>query len=508
MKSIKVTLGTGLLIAISLYSNAANNSSKPNIIFILCDDMGYGDLGCYGQKYIQTPNLDRMAQEGMLFTQAYAGSPVSAPSRASLMTGQHTGHTHVRGNKEYWKNVPAVAYGINKDFSVVGQEPYDEDHIILPEVMKKNGYITGVFGKWAGGYEGSCSTPDKRGVDEFYGYICQFQAHLYYPNFLNRYSKEEGDTGVVRIVMEDNINYPMLGDDYKKRSQYSADLIHQKAMEWIDKQDGKQPFYGFFTYTLPHAELAQPNDSILKGYKKHFFRDKTWGGSEGSRYNAVEHTHAEFAGMITRLDSYVGEVLRKLKEKGLDDNTIVIFSSDNGPHEEGGADPEFFGRDGKLRGLKRQCHEGGIRIPFIVRWPGRVSAGMVNDHQLAFYDVMPTFCELMGDKAFPKKYINKKIKNDCFDGISFASTLLGDDGKQQKHDFLYWEFHETDQIGVRMGDWKLLVKKGTPYLYDLSNDVHEDHNIAAAHPDIVKQMKEIIKREHRDSDIFPVTLPE
>lgn len=508
MKSIKVTLGTGLLIAISLYSNAANNSSKPNIIFILCDDMGYGDLGCYGQKYIQMPNLDRMAQEGMLFTQAYAGSPVSAPSRASLMTGQHTGHTHVRGNKEYWKNVPAVAYGINKDFSVVGQEPYDEDHIILPEVMKKNGYITGVFGKWAGGYEGSCSTPDKRGVDEFYGYICQFQAHLYYPNFLNRYSKEEGDTGVVRIVMEDNINYPMFGDDYKKRSQYSADLIHQKAMEWIDKQDGKQPFYGFFTYTLPHAELAQPNDSILKGYKKHFFRDKTWGGSEGSRYNAVEHTHAEFAGMITRLDSYVGEVLRKLKEKGLDDNTIVIFSSDNGPHEEGGADPEFFGRDGKLRGLKRQCHEGGIRIPFIVRWPGRVSAGMVNDHQLAFYDVMPTFCELMGDKAFPKKYINKKIKNDCFDGISFASTLLGDDGKQQKHDFLYWEFHETDQIGVRMGDWKLLVKKGTPYLYDLSNDVHEDHNIAAAHPDIVKQMKEIIKREHRDSDIFPVTLPE
>lgn len=508
MKSIKVTLGTGLLTAISLYGNAANNSSKPNIIFILCDDMGYGDLGCYGQKYIQTPNLDRMAQEGMLFTQAYAGSPVSAPSRASLMTGQHTGHTHVRGNKEYWKNVPAVAYGINKDFSVVGQEPYDEDHIILPEVMKKNGYITGVFGKWAGGYEGSCSTPDKRGVDEFYGYICQFQAHLYYPNFLNRYSKEEGDTGVVRIVMEDNINYPMFGDDYKKRSQYSADLIHQKAMEWIDKQDGKQPFYGFFTYTLPHAELAQPNDSILKGYKKHFFRDKTWGGSEGSRYNAVEHTHAEFAGMITRLDSYVGEVLRKLKEKGLDDNTIVIFSSDNGPHEEGGADPEFFGRDGKLRGLKRQCHEGGIRIPFIVRWPGRVSAGMVNDHQLAFYDVMPTFCELMGDKAFPKKYINKKIKNDCFDGISFASTLLGDDSKQQKHDFLYWEFHETDQIGVRMGDWKLLVKKGTPYLYDLSNDVHEDHNIAAAHPDIVKQMKEIIKREHRDSDIFPVTLPE
>lgn len=315
MKYIGMTLGTGLLAAVSLCGNAANENSKPNIIFILCDDMGYGDLGCYGQKYIQTPNIDRMAAEGMLFTQAYAGSPVSAPSRASLMTGQHTGHTHVRGNKEYWKGVPTVKYGINDEFTVVGQEPYDANHIILPEIMKKNGYTTGVFGKWAGGYEGSCSTPDNRGIDEFYGYICQFQAHLYYPNFLNRYSTQEGDTGVVRILLEDNINYPMFGDDYRKRTQYSADLIHRKALEWLDEQDGNQPFYGFFTYTLPHAELVQPNDSILKGYKKKFFRDKTWGGVEGGRYNATEHTHAQFAGMITRLDYYVGEVMEKLKKK-------------------------------------------------------------------------------------------------------------------------------------------------------------------------------------------------
>ncbi len=181
--------------------------------------------------------------------------------------------------KNIGKNVPAVAYGINKDFSVVGQEPYDEDHIILPEVMKKNGYITGVFGKWAGGYEGSCSTPDKRGVDEFYGYICQFQAHLYYPNFLNRYSKEEGDTGVVRIVMEDNINYPMFGDDYKKRSQYSADLIHQKAMEWIDKQDGKQPFMASSLIRFHMRNWHSPMTPFLKDTKA-FFRDKTWGGSK------------------------------------------------------------------------------------------------------------------------------------------------------------------------------------------------------------------------------------
>ena len=506
--SHQLLLCTSLLAASYTSAKAVKKVDKPNIIFILCDDMGYGDLGCYGQKYIQTPCIDQMAEEGMRFTQAYAGSPVSAPSRASLMTGQHSGHGFVRGNREYWGDSPLMSYGVNKDYSVVGQEAYDPNHIILPEVMKKNGYTTGMFGKWAGGYEGSCSTPDKRGIDEYYGYICQFQAHLYYPNFLNRYSKSKGDTATVRVTMEENIKYPMFGEGYEKRTQYSADMIHKEALKWLDSQDGKEPFYGLFTYTLPHAELAQPNDSILQNYKKKFFHDKTWGGSKGSRYNAVEHTHAHFAGMITRLDAYVGEILDKLKEKGLDENTIVIFSSDNGPHEEGGADPTFFGRDGKLRGLKRQCYEGGIRIPFIVRWPGKVEAGTVNDHQLAFYDIMPTFLELAGEKKFPKKYINKKLEGDCFDGISFAPTLLGNEEAQKKHDFLYWEFHETDQIGVRMGDWKMVVKRGKPFLYNLANDIHEDTDLAAQHPEIVKQMKDIIKREHRPSEYFEITLPD
>ena len=385
--------------------------------------------------------------------------------------------------------------------------PYDPQHIILPEIMKKNGYTTGMFGKWAGGYEGSVSTPDKRGIDEYYGYICQFQAHLYYPNFLNRYSKALGDTAVVREVMEENIQYPMFGRDYYKRPQYSADIIHRKALEWLDRQDSKQPFMGIFTYTLPHAELVQPDDSILQGYRKKFFVDKTWGGQEGSRYNATIHTHAQFAAMITRLDAYVGEIMDKLKEKGLDENTIVVFTSDNGPHEEGGADPVFFGRDGKLRGLKRQCYEGGIRIPFIVRWPGKVEAGAVCDHQLAFYDVIPTFCELIGDKKFPKKYLNKKLESDCFDGISFAPVLTGNDEAQQKHDFLYWEFHETDQIGVRMDDWKMVVKKGIPHLYNLATDIHEDNDVAAQYPDIVRRMKDIIRTEHRPSADFKITLP-
>lgn len=483
------------------------DASRPNILLILCDDMGYGDLACYGQPFISTPNIDRVAEEGIRFTQAYAGSPVSAPSRATIMTGQHSGHSHVRGNKEYWSYDNTMKYGDNVDFAVVGQEPYDPAHKILPEILKDRGYRTGVFGKWAGGYEGSASTPDKRGVDEFYGYICQFQAHLYYPNFLNRFSRALGDTAVVREVMEDNMKYPMFGRKYFKRTQYSARIIHDKALEWIDKQDTQHPFVGFFTYTLPHAELAQPDDDILESYKKKFFVDKTWGGQESSRYNPVEHTHAQFAGMITRLDAYVGEIMAKLKEKGLDKNTIVIFTSDNGPHEEGGADPEYFGRDGKLRGLKRQCYEGGIRIPFIAWWPGHIKAGTVSDLPFAFYDLMPTFCDIAGVKNFRKRYTNRSLLGDCFDGLSIAPTLLGDNTKQQRHEHLYWEFHETDQIAVRRGDWKLIVVKGIPRLYNLATDLHEDKDIAAEHPEIVRELFDIIRKEHTDNPMFKVTLP-
>lgn len=323
---------------------------------------------------------------------------------------------------------------------------------------------------------------------------------------MNRFSRSQGDTNVVRVIMEENIKYPMFGKDYSKRSQYSADIIHREAIKWLDKQNGRQPFFGIFTYTLPHAELVQPEDSILLGYEKQFFNDKTWGGSESSRYNPTVHTHAQFAGMITRLDAYVGEVLAKLKDKGLDENTIVIFTSDNGPHEEGGADPEFFGRDGKLRGIKRQCYEGGIRIPFIVRWPGKVAKGSVNNHIFAFYDMMPTLCELAGVKNYVKKYTNKKKKADYFDGISIVPTLMGK-SNQKEHEFLYWEFNETNQIAVRMGDWKLVVKKGEPYLYNLTTDIHEDNDISAQHPDIVKRMKEIIYSQHTPNPHFKVTLP-
>lgn len=479
---------------------------RPNVLIIMCDDMGYGDLGCYGQPYISTPCIDSMAANGIRFTQAYAGSPVSAPSRASLMTGQHSGHCEVRGNKEYWRDVPTVRYGRNTDFSVVGQHPYDSTHVILPEIFKDRGYTTGMFGKWAGGYEGSRSVPEKRGIDEFFGYICQFQAHLYYPNFLNRFSRVAGDTATVRVVLEDNIRYPMFGPDYYKRPQYSADIIHAKAMEWLGDRSADQPFFGLLTYTLPHAELVQPDDSIVASYRAKFTDDFNWPGQEGSRYNATTHTHAQFAAMITRLDSYVGDILRLLREKGLDRNTLVIFTSDNGPHEEGGADPTFFGRDGKLQGLKRQIHEGGIRVPFIAFWPGTIEPGRTSDLQIAFYDIMPTMARLTGVTDFPGRYANTDIADDRFDGISFYPTLLNQPG-QETHPFLYWEFNETDQIGVRKGDWKLIVKSGKPHLYNLATDLHEDHDIACDHPDIVSRLIDIVENEHIPNPHFHVTMP-
>ncbi len=480
--------------------------ARPNVLIIMCDDMGYGDLGCYGQPYISTPCIDSMAANGIRFTQAYAGSPVSAPSRASLMTGQHSGHCEVRGNKEYWRDVPTVRYGRNTDFSVVGQHPYDSTHVILPEIFKDRGYTTGMFGKWAGGYEGSRSVPEKRGIDEFFGYICQFQAHLYYPNFLNRFSRVAGDTATVRVVLEDNIRYPMFGPDYYRRPQYSADIIHAKAMEWLSDRSADQPFFGLLTYTLPHAELVQPDDSIVASYRAKFTDDFNWPGQEGSRYNATTHTHAQFAAMITRLDSYVGDILRLLREKGLDRNTLVIFTSDNGPHEEGGADPTFFGRDGKLQGLKRQIHEGGIRVPFIAFWPGTIEPGRTSDLQIAFYDIMPTMARLTGVTDFPGRYANTDIADDRFDGISFYPTLLNQPG-QETHPFLYWEFNETDQIGVREGDWKLIVKSGKPHLYNLATDLHEDHDIACDHPDIVSRLIDIVENEHIPNPHFHVTMP-
>ena len=504
----------------------------------MCDDMGYGDLGCYGQPYIQTPCIDRMAREGMRFTQAYAGCPVSAPSRCSFMTGQHTGHAKIRGNREYWGNtLRQNMFGTNADYYVIGQEPYDMTHPIIPELFKAKGYRTGMFGKWAGGYwnydypdtyaslpdgntdtsrsseSSSLSLPNLRGIDCFYGPVCQFQAHTYYPNFLNRYDPEgRGDTHLVAEVMEENIKHPAVGtgsEGYEGRTQYSADLIHRYALQWLDRQTKDKPFLGIFTYTLPHAELFQPRDSILDRYHRLFpasgersYRTNAW-----SWYYGGDDKHAQFAAMITRLDCYVGEILEKLRERGLAENTLVIFTSDNGPHEEGGADPSFFGRDGQLRGIKRSTYEGGIRIPFIC-WGAGIPAGTVSDHQLAFYDLMPTFMEY--SRAFTEKEIREHAApGTVFDGISFCPTMLGKPHRQRRHDFLYWEMSDggTEVIGVRQGDWKLVVSQGKPFLYNLGTDIHEDCDLGATYPDKLAELIAIVRREHVDSPLFPITLP-
>lgn len=256
MKYSRLLFVGGGMLASVFAAFSAKKSDKPNIIFILCDDMGYGDLGCYGQKYIETPNIDRMASEGMRFTQAYSGSPVSAPSRACIMTGQHTGHGEVRGNKEYWRDSGEVRYGVNTDYAIVGQHPYDPNRVILPEIMKENGYTTGMFGKWAGGYEGSVSTPDKRGVDEFFGYICQFQAHLYYPNFLNRYSSRLGDTATIRVTLEENIKYPMWGGRLCFTASIFGRSYSRSCNRLVGSSVGRQTFLRFFHLHITSCRIG------------------------------------------------------------------------------------------------------------------------------------------------------------------------------------------------------------------------------------------------------------
>lgn len=290
------------------------------------------------------------------------------------MTGQHTGHNKIRGNKEHWGG--QQMYGVCADFSRAGQEPLDVSRFNLAQLFKSAGYNTGLFGKWGLGYEGSEATPLKMGFDEFYGYNCQFQAHLYFPNFINR--------GEEREELTENTSYPMYGPGYEKRSQYTPDLIHREAMQFIEKQEKETPFFAFLTYTLPHAELRQPHDSIFNHYKQIFHEEHAYAGSEGSRYNPTPEAHAEFAAMVTRLDAYVGQILDQLERKGIADNTLVLFASDNGPHVEGGADPDFFNRKKTLRGVKRDLYEGGIRVPLIAYWPGTIKKGRVSTHISAF----------------------------------------------------------------------------------------------------------------------------
>lgn len=448
-----------------------NGTKRPNIIYILADDLGYGDLGCFGQKDIRTPNLDRMADEGMRFTQHYSGCTVCAPSRSCLMTGQHTGHTPIRGNKEYYPE---------------GQHPLPAKAVTLAEILKRSGYATGAFGKWGLGYPGSDGDPINQGFDEFYGYNCQRFAHNYYPYFLRHNDKK---------VM-------LPGNEGKRTEQYAPDLIQEQTLKFIEINKGK-PFFLFVPQVIPHAELLVPDDDIVKSYRGKFPEKPYEGVDDGSNYKiggygSVKTPRANYAAMITRLDRYVGEILDKLRETGLDKKTLVIFTSDNGPHAEGGANPAYFDSSGGLRGQKRDLYEGGIKVPMIAWWPGKITTGDKTNHISAFWDIMPTYAELAG----------ADVPEDI-DGISFLPTLLGNAHKQKEHDFLYWEFHEYGgKQAVRKGKWKairLQVKEnpnGPLELYDLQADPKEKINIASQHPDIVRQMEQIMMQAHTKSDVF------
>lgn len=469
---INAVLCTSLVLASC--AHAEKEKPLPNIVFILADDLGYGDLSCYGQQKFSTPNIDRLAKQGMLFRQHYTGCTVSAPSRSCLMTGLHTGHTPIRGNKQL---VPE------------GQWPLPANSVTIAEMLKNKGYVTGAFGKWGLGFIDSEGDPNSQGFDEFFGFNCQTLAHNYYPDHL--WHNHE------KILLHEN--------DSGKTGSYSADLIHKAALAFIETNKVK-PFFLFYPTTIPHAELFA-KENYMKMFRGKFEPEKQFKGKDNGPefrlgpYGSQPESHAAFAAMINELDDYVGEILQKLEELGLAENTIVIFASDNGPHLEGGADPDYFDSNGELKGYKRDMYEGGIRTPLLIRWPGKVKPGSVSNHASAFWDFMPTLAQITGGKT-----------PDGTDGISLLPVLLGKESKQKQHDYLYWEFHEQGgKVAVRMGDWKAVKRDidKTPQLatelYNLKNDISETNNVALSNPEIIRRMEEIFKEAHTPSDIFPFT---
>lgn len=451
-------------------TGTAGTRKRPNVVFILADDLGRADLGCYGQKKIKTPNIDRLAAEGMRFTQAYSGNPVCAPSRCTLMTGYHSGHAQVRGNKQVGENDPWLLGSTTS-----GQWPLAEGTFTVAHLFKQAGYVTGAFGKWGLGRVGTSGDPQKQGFDHFFGYICQRQAHTYYPNHLWR-------DGEILWIEENN-------DGAEK--VYSHDLIAEESLKFI-RSNKDRPFFLYVPSTIPHVALQVPEDSLAE-YKDQW-PDPPYEGKRG--YVAHAHPRACYAGMVTRLDKEVGRIMALLKELELDDNTLVIFASDNGPTASGGEDPGFFESAGLLRGLKGSVWEGGVRVPFIARWPGRIKSGGESDHVCAFWDFLPTCAELLGEQ--PPAGI---------DGISILPTLLGRSPQQKKHDYLYWELN--NQQSVRMGDWKAVrLKPGQKIqLFNLRTDLGEQKDVAGEHPDIVARIEEVFVKGRTDSEVFPLQKP-
>jgi arylsulfatase A-like enzyme len=468
-------LGRTTLLALGLAAARvqAAPADQPNVVFILADDLGYGDIGPYGQTKIRTPVLDRMAREGTRFTQFYAGSPVCAPSRSALMTGQHTGHTYIRGNKEHPE----------------GQEPLPDSVTTIADRLKAAGYATGIFGKWGLGGEGTEGTPMRHGFDEFFGYYDQRRAHFYYPEYLhhngakvplpNRVREEPRSPGAGPAVV---------------RGLYSHDAIAAEALEFIERHRNES-FFLYVPFTIPHAELQAPEGAYLPYLVngRSMFKETPFAEQH---YGAQAMPRATYAAMITRMDRDIGRILDKLAALGLDGRTIVFFTSDNGPSVEGGSDPAFFRSAGPFRGVKRDVYEGGIRVPMIVRGPGRIPAGRTSEQVWAMWDVLPTVAELAEVKPMVP-----------MDGISMVPALTGQ-GRQKQHDHLYWEFHEQGgKEAARWGRWKGVrqpMLTGKLEVYDLETDPGESRNVAAANPDVAARLTRVMDEARTPSPLWPV----
>jgi len=441
---------------------AATSATPPNVIYILADDLGYGDLSCYGQKKITTPAIDRLASEGMKFTGHYSGNTVCSPSRAVLMTGLHAGHCAIRGNGSEEKNVRLQL-----------------EDVVLPELFKAAGYATGAFGKWGLGIttaEGR-GNPLNHGFDEFFGWKSQSIAHTYYPSSVVHNGKE--------LPLE--------------KGTYVHNLIMGQAREFIRRQaEAKRPFFCYIPTAVPHAAMHAPKALHEKWRKKFPQFDKKVGkykAGPGEFCPDVINPIAGFAAMMEHLDNEVGQILDLLAELGIDDNTLVMFASDNGAHREGGHDPAFWNSTGGLRGYKRDMHEGGIRSPLLARWPGTIRPGSTSDHLSGFWDMLPTMAELVG----------QPIPKPC-DGISFLPTLRGAP-EQPEHDYLYWEFHKGSKPfsqAVRLGQWKAYQETGKPLqLFDLAADPFEKTDLASKKPAIVSRIKQIFTEAHEPIPATP-----
>ncbi|NOX64793.1 MAG: arylsulfatase [Chlorobi bacterium] len=498
---MKWNLTASVLILIILFGCSVKKQvvTKPNIIYILADDLGYGELGVYGQEKILTPNIDKLANSGMMFTQHYSGSPVCAPSRCVLLTGKHTGHAYIRGNDEWKERGDVWDYAkASADPNLEGQRPIPGSTVTIGKLLQKAGYKTGIFGKWGLGGPLTEGRPNLQGFDYFYGYNCQRQAHNLYPPHL--WENEE------KIILNNELVVPNTklekgADPYDEKSyarfqqnDYAPEKIHEKALAFI-KQNKDQPFFLYYASPLPHVPLQIPREYVDK-YRKIFGDEEPYIGDKG--YFPNRYPRAAYAAVISYLDSQVGELVSTLKELGIYENTLIIFSSDNGPTYTGGVDYSFFNSArpfkngyGRTKGF---VYEGGIRIPMIASWPNHIEAGSTTDHISAFYDLLPTICDITGIKT-PKDV----------DGISFKPTLLNK--QQQKHDHLYWEFPSyKGQQAVRMGKWKGIRKNifdGNMEieLYDLEKDIREEKNVAEQYPEVVKRIKQIMKEEHKLSTI-------